>query len=112
MGLLYYQMGDKARAEQFMEIALGSSDRDNPVYDEMAVNYAALLLETGRSGKALVILNKIIADSPRYARAYSNRAVLYYLHHDFAAARADAETALRLDPKNTQAQTLLKKELK
>ncbi len=90
------------------ERAVFMSRRDNPNYDFMAVNYAALLMQTGHMDGALDVLNREIAESPGYARAWSNRAVIHYKQGQNAPARADAETALRLDPENTQAQNLLR----
>lgn len=107
MGLLFFQTGDKARAERYMEEALGRSGRDNPHYDELATNYAALLIDTGRYDAALALLERTIAAAPRFARAYSNRAVIHYRREEWNLARADLETALRLDPANGQARSLL-----
>ena len=91
-----------------MERALSMSERSNPNYDFMAVNFAALLMQTNHNDGALDLLNREIAESPRYARAWSNRAVLRYKQGETAPARSDAEAALRLDPENTQAQNLLR----
>ena len=108
MGLLYFRMGDWRRAEQFMENALRSSGgRDNPLYDEMAANYAALLMQTGRLEAALPILDRIIAESPLFSRAYSNRAVIHYRRNNWGTAQADAQAALQLDPENDQAKAVL-----
>ncbi len=73
----------------------------------MAVNYAALLLQTGRPAAALAVFDREIAEAPGYARAWSNRAVIRYQHGEPEAARSDAENALRLDPGNPQAHGVL-----
>jgi Tfp pilus assembly protein PilF len=109
MGLLYAQTGEKERAAQFMDRAVGMSGRDNPLYDGMVTNYAALLIELGRYEPALALLNRVISESPGYARAWSNRAVLYLILGNKAQARADAEQALRLDPANGQAAKVLER---
>ena len=57
---------------------------------------------------ALELLNREIAESPQYARAWSNRAVIHYKRGETASATADLEVALRLDPSNTQTQNLKK----
>ena len=56
----------------------------------------------------LNVLNREIAESPTYARAWSNLAVIHYKQGETAPARADAEAALHLDPENQQAQNLLR----
>src|SRR5882672_1917845 len=81
---------------------------DNPNYDFMIVNVASLLIETGKMDGALELLNREIVESPKYARAWSNRAVIRYKRGETASAAADADVALRLDPSNTQAQNLVR----
>lgn len=107
-GLLEYRSGNKLEGERMMERALGMSGRDNPNYDLIATNYAALLVEGGRPGEALAILDGVIAASPNYARALANRAVIHYKQGQREAARADAESALLVDANNSQAQTVLR----
>jgi len=46
-----------------MESALNMSQRDNPNYDYMIVNLAALLIQTGKMDGALELLNREIAES-------------------------------------------------
>jgi Flp pilus assembly protein TadD len=91
-----------------MERAFTTSARDNPNYDFMAVNYAAVLIQSGHMDGALNVLNSEITESPSYSRAWSNRAVIHYKQGQTAPARTDAEKALELDPTNTQAQNLLR----
>jgi Flp pilus assembly protein TadD len=74
----------------------------------MAVNYAALLIQTGHMDGALGVLNREIAESPNYARSWSNRAVIHYKLGESTPARADAQAALHLDPANTQAQAVIR----
>ena len=107
-GLLEYRSGNKRQAERLMERALGMSGRDNPNYDLIATNYAALLMDSGRPGDALAILDRVIAASPKFSRALANRAVIHFKQGDREAARADAESALRVDPNNKQAQSVLR----
>jgi tetratricopeptide (TPR) repeat protein len=106
-GLLQSMIGNYAGAGAMMEHALNMSNRENPNYDFMAVNFAAVLMQTGHQDAALDLLNREIGESPRYARAWANRAVLRYQQGETAPARSDAETALRLDPKNSQAHNLM-----
>jgi len=56
---------------------------------------------------ALKFLNVAIANSPGYSSAWSNRAAIWYKRGDLESARADAQTALRLDQANSQAQYVL-----
>ncbi len=107
-GLLESWTGNKEAAGRMMERALNMSRRDNPNYDFMIVNVAALLIQTGKMDGALDLLNREIAESPKYARAWSNRAVIRYQRGEKASAAADVDVALRLDPSNTQAQNLMR----
>ena len=106
-GLLEVWRGHNEAGGRMLERALYMSQRNNPNYDFMAVNYAALLMQTNHMDGALDVLNREIAESPGYSRAWSNRAVIRYKQGQAAPARADAEAALRLDPQNTQAQKLM-----
>jgi tetratricopeptide (TPR) repeat protein len=107
-GLLESWMGNQEAARPMMERALYMSRRDNPNYDFMIVNLAALLIQAGKMDGALELLNREIAESPKYARAWSNRAVIRYKRGETASAAADVEVALGLDPSNTQAQNLVR----
>lgn len=102
-GLVAFQLGDYQNAERMMKQALDTSSRHDPNYDFMAVNLAALWMQTGDNFDAIDLLNRVIAESPSYARAWANRAVIRYRLGQPAAARADAEAALRLDRANPQA---------
>jgi len=107
-GLLEAWRGHNDAAGRMLERAFYMSDRKNPNYDFLAVNYAALLMQTNHMEGALNVLNRETTESPNYSRAWSNRAVIRYKQGEPALARADAEAALRLDPENTQAQNLLR----
>jgi protein O-mannosyl-transferase len=107
-GVMEYRLGHYQAAGWMMEKALYTSPRNSIHYDFMAVNLAALYIQTGHIDGALELLNREIAESPHYARAWSNRAVVHYKRGEMTAARADAETALRLDPGNTQAQSVIR----
>jgi protein O-mannosyl-transferase len=107
-GLLLSTAGNYQGAEALMERAVTMSTRDNPNYDFMAVNYAALLIQTGQIDGALGVLNREVAQSPNYARAWSNRAVIHYKLGETTPARADAQAALHLDPANKQAQAVIR----
>jgi tetratricopeptide (TPR) repeat protein len=107
-GLLKAWLGDNQSAGKMLESALKMSRRDNPHYDYMAVNLAGVWIQAGRMDGALDLLNREITESPTYARAWSNRAVLHYQRGDLGSSRTDAEAALRLDRDNTQAQNLVR----
>jgi protein O-mannosyl-transferase len=87
--------------------ALSMVHSDYLHHDVMAVNLAAQLIKLGRNEDALNILDETIEEAPQISRAWSNRAVIRYRQGEVAPARSDAETALRLDPSNNQAQALL-----
>jgi tetratricopeptide (TPR) repeat protein len=86
---------------------MSNSPRGSLSYDFAAVNLAAQLMKLEKNDEALKLLNQDILESPGYARAWSNRAVLRYKLGERESARADAETALRLDAANSQALNLL-----
>ena len=106
-GLLESWQGNYQAAGQMMERAFYMTRREDPAYDAIAVNLATLYMQTDHLDGALDLLNREISESPGYARAWANRAVLRYKGGQIALARADAEMALRLDPGNRQAQNLM-----
>lgn len=87
-------------AREKMEKALSMSGRNNVDYDAMVVTYAAILIRTNHPDEALKWLNSEIMESPVYVPAWSARAVLHLSQGELAAARADAQAALRLNPTN------------
>ena len=64
-------------------------------------------MKLGQNDEALNILSQIIQQKPDLSPAWSNRAVVHRQRGEFPSARSDAETALRLDPTNQQAQYIL-----
>jgi tetratricopeptide (TPR) repeat protein len=106
-GLLEARAGNYQKGGRLLADALYTSGRNNPNYDYMTVNLAVVLMQTNQMDSALEVLNREITESPQYARAWSNRAVIRYKRGETIAARADAETALRLDPSNGQAHSLV-----
>jgi len=106
-GIVESRMGHDQEALRLMEKAVSMTRKDDTNYDYYAVALAAQLMKLGRNEDALKLLNEEIATSPRYSRAWSNRAVVRYWFGEGESARTDAAAALRLDPSNTQAQNLL-----
>jgi protein O-mannosyl-transferase len=106
-GLVEARMGHGEEARRSLEKALASIGTDSIDYSFWEVNLAALLIQLGQNDRALILLNQATVDSPENARAWSNRAVIHYQRGEMVAARADAETALRLEPSNAQAQSVL-----
>jgi protein O-mannosyl-transferase len=104
-----YQLGNYQAAGAMMEQALNRSGRNNLNYDFMAVTYAAILMKTNHSDAAMEELNEEIAESPGYGPAWVTRAELHCTLGELATARSDAETALRLNPADPQAQELLQR---
>jgi len=107
LGLLESRGNHDLEARRLLEQALSITPKGSSDYDFICVNLAAQLIKVGQYDDALKLLNQEIAESPAYARAWSNRAVIRYQRGELESARADAQTAFRLDPTNTQAQTLL-----
>jgi tetratricopeptide (TPR) repeat protein len=106
-GLSLSQTGDDREARQLLVKALSLTRKDDSDYSLRAVNLAAVLMKAGENDDALKILDQVTRDSPDYGPAWSNRAVIHYQRGQIAAARSDAETALRLDSSNTQARNVL-----
>ena len=106
-GIVMSQMGTDEEALRLLEKALSLTPEESVDHDFRAVSLAAQLSKMGRTDEALHLLNQVIGKSSGYARAWANRAVIYYQRGDVGRARSDAETALRLDPANAQAQSLL-----
>ena len=106
-GLAEARLGHDREAGELLEKALALTRKDDSEYSSRAITLAAWLLQHGEDDKALEILNGVIADSPGEARAWANRAVIRYRRGEFAAAKEDAETAVRLDAGNRQARSLL-----
>ena len=76
-------------------------------YDFRLVMMAEQLFMDGNKEDALEFLSEAITNSPGFSQAWSDRATIYYQNGQNDAARADAQTALRLDPANMQAQYLI-----
>jgi Tfp pilus assembly protein PilF len=106
-GILEARMGHDQDSLRLLEKAMSNSQRGSMNYDFAMVNLAAQLMKLEKNDEALKLLNQDISESPGFARAWSNRAVLRYKLGEMESARADAQTALRLDPANTQALNLL-----
>jgi protein O-mannosyl-transferase len=106
-GLTEGRLGNDQQALPLLERALLLTKQESVFYGYRAVNLAALLIKLGQDTQALNLLNQAIAASPGNPRAWSNRAVIHYRTGDLPAARSDAQMALKLDPQNPQAQSLL-----
>ena len=110
MGLLEARSGNAPKALPIMQKAVEMSDRKDIDYDYRAVNLAALEIQMGRLDDAMKLLNREIAESPGYSRAWSNRAVLHLKLGQLAEAREDALAALQIDPANAQALNVLNRQ--
>jgi len=106
-GLVEARKNNDQEARKLFVKALSMSNRDNGHYDFMVVNLAAMLIKQGETDDALKMLDELIAESPQISRAWSNRAAIHFQRGEIDAARNDAQTALHLDPTNTQAEGLL-----
>ena len=107
-GLVEARMGHHQEALRILEKALSVAERDSTRFYFIEVNLASELMKVGRGDDALAVLNHEIEELPTFAPAWSNRAVLRSERGESAAAQADAEMALRLDPSDTQAQEVLR----
>ncbi len=106
-GLIEARKGNNQEARVLLEKALSMTTKENPNYEFIAINLAAVMMKLGESADALKLLDAEIAKAPAYSRAWSNRAVIRYQRGELAMAHSDAETAVRLDPSNEQAENLL-----
>lgn len=108
LGLVQAAQGHDEEALKSMQKAVDMIDRADFNYRVFSANLAAQLIKLHREEEALAILNPLITDWPTFSRGWSNRAVLYFSRGDLAVSRSDAETALRLEASNTQAQAVLR----
>lgn len=106
-GAVEFQLGNDRDAREALQKALSLTDKTSSDYMFIEVNLAKILIRLGQNDDALSILNRDIAERGGYAPAWSNRAVIRFQRGETAAARSDAEAALRLDPSNTQARKIL-----
>ncbi len=106
-GLLESSVGHDQESRQLLERALSLAQKGSVKYNFAVVNLAAQYIKLGQNDNALKLLDQDIIDSPSYARAWANRAVIRYKYGQSASARSDAQTALHLDPANPQAQAVL-----
>jgi Tfp pilus assembly protein PilF len=107
LGLTEIRSGNDSAGLPLLAHAVAVTRKDSPRYADRVVNLAAMYLKLGQDAAALPLLNDAIRQDPSYGRAWSNRALVYYRKGDLPSARNDAETALRLDPFNSQAKGLL-----
>src|SRR5262249_37698956 len=106
-GLLESSLDHDMEARRLLESGLNLAQKGSLKYSFAAVNLAAQYIKIGENDKAMAILDETIVNSPDYSRAWANRAALHYKRGELAHARSDAGTALRLDPANTQARSVL-----
>jgi len=106
-GVLEAGLGHDEKALGLLRRALSETGEGSVNYDFSVVNLAAQLMKMDQEDEAATLLDGVIATSPGFPRAWSNRAVIRYKRGDLGSARFDAETALRIDPGNTQAQNVL-----
>lgn len=106
-GIVESQLGADEEALRLLGKAYSTTPRESVDFNFRAVSLAAQLTKLGQNEQAEHVLDEVIAQSPGYGRAWSNRAVVRYKRGEKDGAHADAEMALRLDPANAQAQTVL-----
>lgn len=107
LGLVKARLGQDQEARGLLQRAFSTTPKESVTYEYNRENLAAELIKLGDDDAALKLLDEGIAESPHSPRAWSNRAAIRYRRGEFPEARADAQTALRLDPSNTQAANLL-----
>jgi Tfp pilus assembly protein PilF len=108
MATLAVQTGDWDGAERHFRAGMRSG-AGYSFQPDLVIDYAALQVQEQHYEKAVALLNTAIVSWPGMTRAYSNRAAAFYRLNRLDLARADALTALRLDPGNALAAALLKR---
>jgi len=108
LGLVEARLGHDQEALGLFQKALAMAGNNDLTHDNVAANLAEQLIKVRMTDDALRLLNNQISASPGYSRNWSIRAAVWALRGDWSSARADVETALRLDPSNKQAQDLLR----
>jgi Tfp pilus assembly protein PilF len=106
-GILESMTGHDQQALRLMQRAVSEMGRNTRNYNLSVVNLAAQEMKVGRQEDALKLLNQEISESPGYSLAWSNRAAIRLQRGEIEWARSDAQTALRLDPANQQAEKVL-----
>jgi protein O-mannosyl-transferase len=106
-GMIEAGTGHDQEALRSLKQALSLAEKGSTSYDSIAMTLATQFVKLGLNDDALKLMNEVIEVSPGYSPAWTNRAAIRYGRGETALARADATTALRLDPTNVQAQHLL-----
>lgn len=107
LGIVEASLGNDEEALHLFKKELAMTPKTDAHYSAIQITLAAQLMKLKQNDDALKILDEAIAKSPDNARAWSNRAATRFQRGEPQAARSDAETALRLDPGNAQAQNVL-----
>jgi protein O-mannosyl-transferase len=106
-GLAQSRLGYEQEGRTWLERAVSISKKGTLDHDIMEVNLATHLFKFGQTEEALKLLDEEIQERPGYALAWSHRAAIRAQRGEWTAARADAETALRLDSGNQEAQAVM-----
>ncbi|CAG1066284.1 hypothetical protein BAC1_01892 [uncultured bacterium] len=105
LGVAAMRLQKKEEAESAFKKALELDTQNSFALN----NYASLLAEAGKSGKAIAMLEKAIEAAPSYADAHFNMAVILEKKGDLAGALAGYEEFLRLAPSDGEASQVRKK---
>src|SRR5262245_10551414 len=71
---------------------------DTPANNDELQRLMQMEVTADDAGEVLAGLNALVAQSPRFAEAYNQRAIVYYRTGAYAKSIADCEKALRLNP--------------
>jgi tetratricopeptide (TPR) repeat protein len=110
LGLTEASLGNDQEALRLLQKALSMSPPDSIDHDFRRVNLAEQLMKLSRFDDALRLLNRIIEESPDpgfASQACADRATIRLENGDSDAARSDLQLALRMDPHNARAQSLV-----
>lgn len=106
-GLVESWLGHYDNARRLLESALSKTQKGTLDYDQTEVSLAVQLIKLARTEEALELLNRVIKERSECASAWSSRAVIHQQRGEVAAAKADAEMALTLNPVDGQAKNVL-----
>jgi tetratricopeptide (TPR) repeat protein len=98
LGLAFLEMGRLAEAES----QLNQASEENLAPGRLKVGQARVALKKGATDRAITLLNEAQAADSENAELYHYRGIARASKQDYAAAAADLEKAIELDPSSAE----------